>query len=875
MPAIDRTISPDPKRRLAAIRPPLRVFGIASLLAAILALALAGPSPAAWLLAILAGPLWLYAYERDRHAARTAAAREEQLAALDLRDRAMNAAGIVAITDRKGKITHANDRFCELSGYTREELIGQDHRIVNSGYHPKAFFKDMYATLAKGQTWRGEVKNRAKDGSHYWVDTTIFPMHDLRGERMGYMALRIDITETKRAHQELDLAQRLIDEASVMAKIGGWSINLDTMTPIWSDEVFRIHEVEIGKQPPLEEAINFYAPEARDTIRNAVANAIRTGKGWDLELPFITAKGRRLWIRTIGRTEMVEGKCVRLWGGFQDITAQHQAQAEHLALARRLAAAVDGAGVGVWEYNPTDQSMIWDRTMHRIFGLNHQDQAHTFASWLEAIHENDRAIVQSLLTECLRTGERFKTNFRIIRPDGEQRHVAVSANIEQGTSPDEPTRVVGVHADVTDEFIATEQLQQARLEAEAANRSKSEFLANMSHEIRTPMTAMVGYAELLDDDFAHDADAIAQATSAIRVNAHHLLALINDILDVSKVDAGRITIERLPVSPEDIVRQAASLLEPKANERDIDLNIDIDEHLPAAVVTDPTRLRQILINLIGNAIKFTRHGSVNVRVQQGKDPGALSFRVADTGIGMTPEQLAHISRFEAFAQADGSTTRRFGGTGLGLRISSALAELLGGSISIESEPDKGSVFTLSIHAPIAQSTAPTTPDSRTHEDDNNADRQTVDRQAVDRQAATQETRPLAGANILLAEDGLDNQRLISFMLTKAGANITTVSNGRLAVESVELSNKPFDLILMDMQMPELDGYDATKLLRTQGHTLPVIALTAHAMAGDRAKCIDAGCNEYLTKPIDRAKLIRTCNAFVQATAQPGATPHAA
>ncbi len=379
------------------------------------------------------------------------------------------------------------------------------------------------------------------------------------------------------------------------------------------------------------------------------------------------------------------------------------------------------------------------------------------------------------------------------------------------------------------------QLEEARVAAEAASRAKSNFLANMSHEIRTPMNAILGNSDLINDP-SLSADEHAQARSAIRRNGELLLSIINDILDISKIEAGGMTVESRPCAPVQIATEVCDALRVRANAAGLQLVFATETPTELALLTDPTRLRQILLNLVGNAIKFTPAGSITVHVDS-PTPDLLRFAVTDTGIGMDNSQVARL--FRPFSQADSSMARRFGGTGLGLAISKQLARLLGGDISVTSEPGKGSTFALALPAraaaPLpAPSSSPPPPG---------------------------DAPVITGRRILLAEDGPDNQRLISLYIRKAGAHLTIADNGRIAVEQAHAATQrgePFDLVLMDMQMPEMDGYTATRTLRDSGFATPIIALTAHAMPGDREKCLQAGCDDYHTKPVDRRALIEAC-----------------
>ena len=395
-------------------------------------------------------------------------------------------------------------------------------------------------------------------------------------------------------------------------------------------------------------------------------------------------------------------------------------------------------------------------------------------------------------------------------------------------------------------------MQQASERAEAASKSKSEFLANMSHELRTPLTAILGFTDLLLERAA-DPDQV-EASTIVKKNGEHLLHLINDILDLSKIEANRVSVESIACSPISIIAEVVSLVESRAKEKELRLEVRLDGSIPETIRSDPTRLRQILINLIGNAIKFTQTGSIRIVVRllnEAGDQPELNIDVADDGIGIADDAIEHL--FHPFTQADSSTTRQFGGTGLGLTISKRLVEMLGGEITVSSVLGKGSTFSFTVPTgPLDGVRLIDRVDASPDVPDVPAVEAAADRQALD-------------CRVLLAEDGPDNQRLISFLLTNSGADVSVAENGQVALELALGSRekaKPFDVILMDMQMPVLDGYAATRKLREAGWTGPIIAVTAHAMPDDQKKCLDAGCDDYLTKPIDRHKLIEKVASFV-------------
>lgn len=403
---------------------------------------------------------------------------------------------------------------------------------------------------------------------------------------------------------------------------------------------------------------------------------------------------------------------------------------------------------------------------------------------------------------------------------------------------------------------ALERLRRARATAEAANAAKADFLASMSHDIRVPMTAILGFADLLytEGDIAQAPTERLRGIQAIQRNGKYLLDLVNDILDISKVEAGKLEVAPVRCSPCQLVAEVTSMMRVRAAKKELPLEVAFVGPIPQTIHTDPTRLRQIVVNLLSNAVKFTDTGRVRsvVRLERDGDDPRLVVEISDTGIGMTNQQLADA--FQPYSQAVPYADREYGGTGLGLAISKRLAELLRGSISVTSRPGEGSTFTLRIATgslegvTLLENLTEAELEAERTEEENAARRTTLN------------------CRLLLAEDGPDNQRLISFLLHKAGAEVVVADQGEMAVHlalAAQVEGKPFDVILMDMQMPILDGYSATRKLRDAGYALPIVALTAHAMTHDRQKCLGAGCDDYVTKPIDRAKLLGTIARHVQ------------
>ncbi|HRW54262.1 MAG TPA: CHASE domain-containing protein [Phycisphaerae bacterium] len=708
------------------------------------------------------------AHEMTADLAMAKAAAEDALRDARAFRTALDQHSIISVADADGRILDVNEPFCRISGYSRDELIGRDHRLLKSGVHSSEFWADLWGTLLAGRAWHGEMCNRHKDGSLYWVDSIIAPFREADGSINCFVSIRNDITERKRADAALQ------------------------------------------------------------------------------------------------------------------------------QLASRLALAVRAGGVGIWDFDVISQQLIWDDQMHRLYGLGETRLKDALEAWRRSIHPDDRARVEAEIDAAVRGEREFDTEFRIVWADGSIHDIRALAVVEHDADR-RPCRLVGTNWDITSQKRAEARLRDVNRSLEAAtaranslanearelatkadnaNTAKSEFLANMSHEIRTPMTAILGFAELMAENIADncvdDIDDWSESISTIKRNGEHLLRIINDILDLSKIEAHKMTVENIVCSPNDIVADVTSLMRVRANEKQLAFHTKVLGEIPRTIATDPVRLRQILINLLGNAIKFTDAGDVRLEVQYvaDKDGPRLQFNVMDTGIGMTPEQTERI--FQPFTQADNTTTRQFGGTGLGLTISKRLAQLLGGDIDlVRSEVGAGTEYRVTIRTGAIDGADP----AAVHPVVVSASTDVSPAPALSPDLGAARPKPLTGSRVLLAEDGPDNRRLISLHLRNAGAEVTTVDNGRIAMEEIDAAQggaRPFDLLVTDMQMPEMDGYALARALRSKGVRIPIIALTAHAMKEDQEKCMEAGCDDYASKPIDKRVLVEKCAAALGIVVPPGA-----
>ncbi len=571
-------------------------------------------------------------------------------------------------------------------------------------------------------------------------------------------------------------------------------------------------------------------------LRQAIATAAE-GKIIQFETEHPAADGQLVSVDfSLKPIDDENGQVVLLIAEGRNITPIKQAAEALRRSEKALRESHRLAGVGTWEWNPETDLVTWSDELYRIAGRDPSLPAPTYAEHPQVYTPESTARHEVVVAAALKTGEPYEIELEMICGDGVNRWIIGRGEAVRG--PDQ--RVVllrGTVQDVTARKRFEEELRRARDAAMASTQAKSEFLANMSHEIRTPMNGVIGMTELLLDT---PLDPLQRDyAQTIRTSGEALLTVINDILDFSKIEAGKLTIDHVAFDLHALIREVTDLLAPRARQKGLEISCRIDPEIPPALQGDPVRLRQVLTNLAGNAVKFTETGRVTIEVRRIEStPNDLTVRVIviDTGIGIAQDHQSDI--FESFTQVEGGRNRKHGGTGLGLTICRRLVALMDGTIGLESRPDQGSTFWFELKL------------GRTEVETVVASNELVHPVDPSETPGRSDESPL-GIRVLLAEDNPINRRVATEMLHRLGCSVETVNNGRELIEVFD--HDRHDLILMDVQMPELDGLATTELIRDRekslGKHVSIIAITAHAMRGDSEKCLQAGMDGYLTKPI--------------------------
>lgn len=689
------------------------------------------------------------------------------------------------------------------------------------------------ARAARGEILINEqVVFRTPEGArHLTVNSAMIPA--MHGHAETAIVPFQDITDLKSKEAQLNDSENRLSSALIAARIGFWEWNIvDNLVHGSSHMLSDWGFSQDQSTQPFEKVFGRILPEDQTRVWEALlASQKNENQAYDIEFQIQPQPKAVHWIHAKGRVYFDrQGQPVRMTGTSVDVTERRRAEEIVRESERQFRLLADSMPQIVWAADP-DGSMIY--TNQR--GIEYTGSTSP-SEWLHFVHIDDRERAVAHWSASITTGQRYDTEFRLRRhSDQTYRWHLVRAN----PVTDDQGRIVrwyGTCTDVTEQKELQIDLAHAKEQAEVASNLKTAFLANMSHEIRTPLGAILGFTELVKgSDISKDQ---REHLDVISRNGHALTRLIDDILDISKVEAGKMVLEFAPFSFRKLLNEVIELFSESVRAKSISLSVENETPVPDRLVSDPSRLRQILVNIIGNAVKFTSHGGIRVRLRAedlGSSRTELSILVIDTGTGLTPDQARTL--FQPFTQADNSVRRKFGGTGLGLVLSRKLAEGLGGTVEFKAGyPTTGAAFEIRLRADYDSSVE-------------NLDAETPKTNSSSKVAS----RKLEGLRILAVDDTADNRNLIRHFLTRESALVDEAENGDQAVEMALKNN--YDVVLMDIQMPGSDGYSALRHLRAQNYRPPVIALTAHAMLEERRRTEEAGFHAHLTKPIDPKHLV--------------------
>ena len=864
-------------------------------------------------------------------------------------------------------------------------------RFYKSGYSRDKIRELINQAIETGTHYQEELQLITAQGKEIWVE--------VRGqtEIEQTQCVRLfgsiqDITERIEAQNKLQLSNQRLAFVMASTGVGIWDWEIDTGKTIYNERWADIIGYKLSELEPTNTltCVDLMHPEDFTRSEKALkAHWEQESDSYLCEIRMRHKAGHWVWILDTGKVVEwhQDGRPKRMIGTHLDISASKQAKQEIQDKNERMALAADSAGIGIWDYDLIDGTLTWDSWMFKLYGLQESEFSGAYHNWQDSIHPEDKERIDTLLQHVITHNEKFHTQFKIIQPDGQVRHIQASA-FNKVNSEGHVTNMIGVKYDVTERVKYEEALYHAKIAAETAVIAKNEFLASMSHEIRTPMNGVIGMLDLLK---AEQLSKEQQHKVIIAQNsANSLLILINDILDFSKIDADKLELEHIEFDLTTMLGELCESFAMACEAKGLELILDSTDLPRDYIISDPSRIRQILTNLIGNAIKFTHHGEILVSAHlkvEDDNQSELTLKVKDTGIGIPDEKKTMI--FDAFIQADSSTTRHYGGTGLGLAIVKKLCNKMDGAINVISQEGHGSEFICTLKV-IKSNTdlLPIFDMPQLHMlivDDNQTTRTIIEKQVrqwniqvascanekdaelafekqinshnapfdialidmnipgiggtelakriqdtfacsdttfilmtsmqtrgdaaffaklgfsgyfpkpatvsdlknilvtstkqscklnkaqtldntlnnnVSKSSKINETAELSGLQILLVEDNPVNQLVATGMLKALMLNCDTANNGLEALSKINDRPTPYDVILMDIQMPEMDGFQTTRKIR-EGYAgalhsnTTIIAMTANAMKGDKDKCLDAGMNEYLAKPINLEALKST------------------
>lgn len=740
----------------------------------------------------------------------------------------------VLFTDVYGNITWANDGFCTLTGYSFEEIIGKSPVELCMGpLTDKVTLNSILDSFFVGNGFTTEIIYYKKDGSWFWGHSFSQPIKNDKGVITEFFGIIQDISAEKAIREKMKVLSQIAEDNINAVIIGNKEGEITWVNKSFTEITgYKLDEV-IGKKPGQF----LQGPDSGAKTNQYFSNQLRNGAAFNAEIINFHKNGTKYWVRIQGQPIRDENGAI---SGFfaleEDITREKES-------VDRFRKALESIGDNVWEHDFRNEKTLFSKTENDFLGYSIDELTDNKELWWNNVYPEDRHLL-TLADLKYRNGkaESHSLEYRMVHKDGSIKWVLDRGVVVERDSRGKPLRITGTHTDITERKQMEQDLIKAREKAELLAKTKETFLANMSHEIRTPMNAIIGMGNLL-----HKTELNTQQhfyLNTIRTAADNLLVIINDILDLSKIEAGKLTVEKIGFVPRKIIKDAMQVLVHKAEEKGLILSSSFcDPRLSEILIGDPYRLNQVLLNLMSNAVKFTEKGSVDIKCEVILDTNltqTVRATITDTGIGMDSEFVEKL--FDKFSQEYESISRKFGGTGLGMSICKELVSLMGGKIEVHSEKGKGTSVQFEIEFKKGNK---------------------EDLPVVSTLAVTQDF--LSDKVILIADDNLMNRLVASSILKNYGASILEATNGEEAFQLVR-SHKP-DLVLMDIQMPVLNGYDATRKLRKSGSSIPVIALTANAIKGENDKCTAAGMNDYIAKPFKEDLFLKIIAQWLQTDVQ--------
>jgi PAS domain S-box-containing protein len=745
----------------------------------------------------------------------------------------------VAATDMNLRILYFNPAAARIYGYKPEEVIGRTVREFHVLHQISAERLDNAARIVREKGFYQYSIQRLEKGQTKHYEMRVSAIRNPVGEMLGYMLMGQDVTRRKEAELALQRSEERLRKSQQFARAGSWDWQLGTDELYWSGCAPALFGYEPGRMRiSRAQFLQAVHPEDRQRVTAAVWACLEQRAEYEIEYRVVWPDGSIHWMHEQGDVLRDEdGAPLNMLGLVQDITRRKEAESQLQEQHRFLDSVIE-----------TIPSMLFvkEAAALRYVRFNRAGELLTGKAAVEVLGKSDADLLPPAEAEARMAADRRVTadgnavdiseeeistcqGIRLLRT----RKAAILD--EQGR----PAYLLGISDDITEQRAAERNLAEARIQAEKANQAKSDFLANMSHEIRTPMNGIIGLTELalkttLDPQQRDYLEKVSQS-------AQSLLGLLNDILDLSKIEAHRLELESIPFDLHELIAQISSLMAIHSQQRGVPLHIQIDPEIPRHLLGDPLRIKQILLNLVGNAFKFTKAGEITIAVRPGlhAQHGCLpvAFTVRDTGIGIAKQQQTEL--FKPFVQSDSSTTRLYGGTGLGLAITRQLVEMMDGTINLVSAPGQGSAFTFTLPLPLS---AP---------EELAAYVERTEQPALD--GATLDS--IRGARILLVEDNQINQQVAVELLSQECFRVDLAENGQQALDLLQPGK--YDVVLMDLQMPVMDGYQAATAIRRQNRydDLPVLAMSANAMRHDREQCRAVGMNDHIPKPVDRKQLL--------------------